>query len=460
VKTLKRTTAGVVAIAATSLVLAACSGSGAGTSSDDGRVSISVSGLPDRSKAEERTAFEERLEQFRADNPDIDIEANETLYDQQTFAAQLAGGTLPTVIAVPPGELRGLIEREQVRDVTEWVEGNDTLANIPEALMANAQDAAGRYYGVPEYAYSIGIMINRSLFEAAGLDPDDPFETWDDLRAAAKAITDATGEIGFALPTTEEYGGWLVSSMIPGMGDPVMVERGDEHVLDLLSDSVQQMFQLLHGMRWEDGSMGTNSLLSSGELGNLFAGGKIGIAPQGGDAFQHMTLVNGLPVEDYGMFPMPQDADGQGTSGGGRVSIIRPDATDEQVEAVVKWLEYLTFEPYTSEEAAVAWAEAREAEGLPVPEVGLPRVSGETYAQFMEWIEPYINVPLDQIQSYLDSADTLPIVADPPFAAGEIFAALDPAIQAVLGRADADIPALLQVAQDAAQPAVEAAQRG
>ena len=139
------------------------------------------------------------------------------------------------------------------------------------------------------------------------------------------------------------------------------------------------------------------------------------------------------------------------------MSIFRPDATDAQVEAAMKWLEFFSFEPYTSQEAAVAWAEARAAEGLPVPEVGLPRVGGDVYDQFLEWVEPYNNVPLEQIQPYLDSAADLPIVPDPLYAANDIFLAMDPVIQAVLGREDADIPALLQQAQDLAQPSVERA---
>ena len=453
----KRTATTVASIAAISLMLSACGGGEAGNGSDGERVSITVSGLPDRSKPEERAAFEGRLEQFQADNPDIDITADETLFDPQVFAAQVAGGTLPTVLAVPPGELPGLTDRKQVREVTEAVEANKTFSSLPDSLLALGRAADGGIYGVPEYAYSIGIMINRAVFEQAGLDPDKPFADWDELRAAAKQITEATGNVGFAVPATEGYGGWLVSSMIPGMGQPVMYQDGEDWTLDLTGESTVEMLELLQAMRWEDGSTSSNSIISSAEISQGLAAGQIGMSPAGGDAYQNMILVNGLPPEDYGMFPMPQGPDGVGTSGGGRISIFRPDATDAEVEAALKWLEFVNFEPYTSEEAAIAWAKARAAEGLPVPEVGLPRVGGDVYDQFMRWIEPYINVPLDQIQPYLDSASTLPIVPDPMYAANEIFLTMDPVIQAVLGREDANIPALLQEAQDLAMPAVERA---
>ncbi|ROR96890.1 ABC-type glycerol-3-phosphate transport system substrate-binding protein [Salana multivorans] len=459
-KHLRRVTTLAAAVAATSLVLAACGSGDGGDGGDgaaDGRVTITVSGLPDNSKPEERAAFEADLDAFRAANPDIDITAVETLWDPQTFSAQLAGGTLPTVIDLPPSEMNSLIANGQVKDLTDVVQASATLRDVPDAMMEFGLGPDGRYYGVPTYAYSMGLMINRDLFERAGLDPDEPLATWDDVRAAAKAITEATGEVGYATPATEGYAGWILDSALPAFGGEMMTQVDGEWVLDLTAQPIQDLLQLLHDMRWEDGSMGVNSLITDGDINNMLAAGQLGMAVRGGDAYQNMTLVSGMPKEDYGMFPMPQTADGLGTGGGGRVAIVRPDATDAQAEAVVRWLEFHNFAPYMSEENAVAWATARDAEGLPVPEVGLPRVTGEVMASFMGWIDPYVNVPMPQIQTYLDSADTLTIHGGPPYAAGEIYESFAPVIQAVLGREDADIPALLQTAQDTSMPAVEAA---
>lgn len=459
-KNLKRAVASVAGVTAIALMLGACSAPGGDDGGTDGRVSISVSGLPDRSKPEERAQFEANLEAFRAANPDIEIEAEETLWDPATFSAQIAGGTLPTVIAIPPTELKGLISRQQVREVTSAVEASETLSNLPESMLEFARGVDDKYYGVPEYAYSMGLMINRDLFTQAGLNPDTPLKTWDDVRAAAKTITEKTGKVGYAIPATEGASGWIFNATLPSFGGEMMQEVDGEWVLDLTAEPVVEALQLLHDMRWQDNSMGTNSLISDSDINTMIASGELAMAVRGGDAYQGMTLVNGMPKEDYGMFPMPQTEDGLGTSGGGRVSIIRPDATDEQVTAVVKWLEFHGFAPYLSEENAVAWATARQQEGLPVPEVGLPRVSGEAMEQFMGWIEPYINVPMGQIQTYMDSADTLTIYGEPPYATAQIFEAFAPVIQAVLGREDADIPALLQQAQDGVMPAVSEAMMG
>jgi ABC-type glycerol-3-phosphate transport system substrate-binding protein len=76
-------------------------------------VTISVSNLPPSTEAGAREAFLQRVEEFEAEYPHITIEPNEYEWAIDTFAAQLAGGTLPTVFQIPFSDflvlmLRGL----------------------------------------------------------------------------------------------------------------------------------------------------------------------------------------------------------------------------------------------------------------------------------------------------------------------------------------------------------------
>ena len=57
---------------------------------------LTVSNLPPATEEETREAFLTRVEEFEAANPDIDVEPSEYEWDVATFAAQMAGGTLPT----------------------------------------------------------------------------------------------------------------------------------------------------------------------------------------------------------------------------------------------------------------------------------------------------------------------------------------------------------------------------
>jgi len=66
---------------------------------------------------------------------------------------------------------------------------------VPNGLSLGEVD--GKTYGLA-YVFSTPIMfINRTLFEQAGLDPNQPPRTWDDVKIAGKAIAEKTGKHGF-----------------------------------------------------------------------------------------------------------------------------------------------------------------------------------------------------------------------------------------------------------------------
>ena len=73
-----------------------------------------------------------------------------------------------------------------------------------------AQDANGHIFGLPRQAYGIGLQYNRDLFTQAGLDPDKPPTTWDEVRADAKAIADKTGQAGYVQMSQSNTGGWQI----------------------------------------------------------------------------------------------------------------------------------------------------------------------------------------------------------------------------------------------------------
>ncbi len=55
----------------------------------------------------------------------------------------------------------------------------------------------GKTYGLA-YVFSTPVMfINRDLFKQAGLNPDQPPRTWDEVKVAGKAIAEKTGKHGF-----------------------------------------------------------------------------------------------------------------------------------------------------------------------------------------------------------------------------------------------------------------------
>ena len=181
-------------------------------------VTISVSNFPPTTEEETREAFLQRVEEFEAQYPNITVEPDEWEYDVSTFAAQLAGGTLPTVFQIPFTDIQGLLQRGQVADITAEVEALPYAADFNPNVLAVAQDADGAIFGVPVGAYGIGLHYNRAMFEEAGLDPDAPPTTWAEVREAAAAISEATGQAGFAQMSQNNTGGWMLTTLSYAFG--------------------------------------------------------------------------------------------------------------------------------------------------------------------------------------------------------------------------------------------------
>ncbi len=57
----------------------------------------------------------------------------------------------------------------------------------------------GKTYGLPTNNETVGLIWNAGIFREAGLDPETPPATWDDLVAYAKLIKQKTGKYGYGL---------------------------------------------------------------------------------------------------------------------------------------------------------------------------------------------------------------------------------------------------------------------
>ena len=85
----------------------------------DEPVTLSVVSLIPGSEQAAFDAFDERVAQFEDMYPNITIEAVEYEWRATTFAAQLAGGTLPDVYEIPLTDAKTLIENGQLADIDE-----------------------------------------------------------------------------------------------------------------------------------------------------------------------------------------------------------------------------------------------------------------------------------------------------------------------------------------------------
>lgn len=198
---------GAVAIAAaTALVLTGCSPSGGGSDADSGDKTLKV-WFPGNDQNEidlvTKTivpAFEKetgaKVEVTYVDWGDISTKLN----------AAFAAGTAPDVFGHGPAATADFVANDRLTPLTDYVaklsdaDRDDMAAALPGGQVDGVQ------YLMPLSNQGSLIMYNADDFTAAGLDPDNPPSTWEEVQAAAEKLTvrDGSGAItrsGLLLPS-------------------------------------------------------------------------------------------------------------------------------------------------------------------------------------------------------------------------------------------------------------------
>lgn len=439
-----------VAVLATVGALAGCTSSG--DDGTDGKTELRVATFPPGADAAAYEAFAAQEKQFEEEHPDIDIIGVEYEWEGPTFAVQLAGGSLPDVFTVPFTDSKTLLENGQLMDVTDAIEELGYTDKFNPIILDGVTGSDGKIYGFPRQAYAAALHYNRDLFEAAGLDPDNPPQTWDEIRTAAKAITDATGKAGYAQMAINNTGGWQLSSQTVARGGRTQTDNSDgtaESTID--NDATTAALQFLHDVKWEDGSFGSKVDLDWGTINQEFAAGNIGMYTSGSDIYTALVRDFGMEPSIYGMTVVPMEGDDPGTLGGGDIAVISPTVDDATKAAAVTWIDWYYMQKLMDEDAAVLDAKTLNESGQAVGTPLLPVLSRELYDESQEWIADYINVPVEQMAPFSDRIWDQTPVGEPKVKTQEVYALLDTVVQKVLTDQNADIEALLAQAQTDAQ---------
>ncbi|NNC12943.1 extracellular solute-binding protein [Planctomonas sp. JC2975] len=452
--TFRRAVAITAAVAVSAIGLTACTASGNGTTSNS-KVSITVAedvGLQPAAKKD----IENRVAKFEKKYPNITVTPQESKWTATTFAAQLAGGTLPDVFTVAFTDGKGLIQQHQVADVSTQVAQYPWSKELNASVLKNGQDSKGKLLAVPIAAYGQALHYNRQLFKQAGLDPDKPPTTWAQIRKDAKQIAQKTGKAGFATMTQQNTGGWILTTMAYALGGRGESEDGTKATVD--SDAYAQALGLLHDMRWDDNAMGSNFLYDWNGINQAFVAGQLGMYISGGGNYASLVSQNSIDPAMYGESVIPLQGKDAGALGGGTLAMVSTKATKAQQDAAVKWIDYFYMENQFDEKTAKATAKAQKDDNQAVGVPQVPVFDKATYDKYMGWIAPYVNVPTKQFSYYTDKEFAQPLLAEPAANTQDLYGALDPVVQAVLTDQNADIPALLKAANTKVQGLLDAAQ--
>jgi multiple sugar transport system substrate-binding protein len=438
-----RTIRATVLLAVAGLAVAACGSSPDNKPAAGGKVTITVTGQPPKTQEVERKLFDQDVAEFEKAHPDIDIEPHEGFMDPKTFSAKLAGGQLEDVYYVYFTDPANIIARRQAADITDQVKDFPVVQQLQQPLLDIFKDKNGKLYGLPTANYSMGLLYNRALFTKAGLDPDKPPTTWDEVRTDAKKITDLGADtVGFADLSKNNQGGWHMVTWAYAMGSRIARQDGDKWTADFNNAKVKNALNLLHEMRWTDNSMGAKQLLEATDVQQMMGSGKLGMYLSAPDNVPVLVKQFNGKYEDYGVAALPG---GQGTLLGGEGYMVNPKASPEKIKAGLTWITWKYLNPDRIETQIKQYLGEKQPIGLPA--IPTPDIwTGDVKAKQTALKTQYANVPEKNFQSYLDGNTKLKGNLEPPNAQ-QIYAVLDGVMQAVLTNKDANVDQLLTDAE-------------
>ena len=104
------------------------------------------------------------------------------------FGAAVSGGTPPDIISIDLIYVPAFASAGQMADITDLVNALPFKDKLSPAHMALATYNK-KYYATPFTAEGSVLLYNKDLFKQAGLDPEKPPTTWDEIYQDAKKIT-------------------------------------------------------------------------------------------------------------------------------------------------------------------------------------------------------------------------------------------------------------------------------
>ena len=299
-------------------------------------------------------------EAFKAAYPNIETDVQSITYNEllDKFRTALLGNAAPMVVRL---QILGGVEfaaKGYLNELKPEDIGLTAADFWPGALKSVTYE--GKTYGLPTNNETMALIWNAKVFKDAGLDPENPPATWDDVVAYSKQIHDKLGIAGYGLvakqnagntpfrfmPQLWAYGGGALdeASESPGYKDIWINNEGSKA-------AVQAAYQ----MYVVDKSVPTSALTNTqAENQAPFIAGQLGMMIAHPSEYARMNdLASKATGADkavadevvanmrYGLIPAGPDGKRAVVFGGSNIHVVKPEfveggKTDEQaVKALI-----------------------------------------------------------------------------------------------------------------------------
>jgi sn-glycerol 3-phosphate transport system substrate-binding protein len=288
---------------------------------------------------------------FMTENPDIKVNAiyagNYNDARIKALAALESGepAQLSVMFSIDLNELRELDAIVPFDDVVSTDEEKAWLNSFYPSLMENGT-SVGKTWGIPFQRSTIVMYYNKDMFAAAGLDPETPPATWDELVAAGKKLTKADGsQWGMMIPSTG-YPYWMFGALSMQNDAVLMNGSGDTTYFD--SEGVVGALNFWKSLGSEHKVM-PEGTIEWGTLRQNFLEGKTAMMWH---STGNLTAVKKNANFNFGVAMLPAGKRRGTPTGGGNFYIFKK-SSDEERAASMKLIRFMT-DPERSADWSVA----------------------------------------------------------------------------------------------------------
>ncbi|OLT20859.1 hypothetical protein BJF78_34950 [Pseudonocardia sp. CNS-139] len=218
---------------------------------------------------------QELIDQFQREHPNITIapEGGSSAELYTRVQAQAAAGDPPDIAQIGWSKLAAAADSLRLVPIDDLADAADITATtgelVPAALDAGRID--GRLVAMPFAMSTPTMFVNADLFRAAGLDPANPPTTWADVKTAAIAIHERTGEQGFYVAAANAAkSDFLTQSLINSNGGTLLSDAGS---VQLNTPAAVGALSMLGDLT----ASGAQPSIPDDDAVNLFKAGKLGM---------------------------------------------------------------------------------------------------------------------------------------------------------------------------------------
>ncbi len=261
-------------------------------------------------------------------------------YEESLTKLRSVGGTkdAPAITQVFEVGTKYMIESGYIEPMQTFIDKDNYDLSQLEDNILNYYRVDGKLYSMPFNSSTPVMIYNKDAFKEAGLDPESPPQTFNEVKEAAKKLTKKNERFGFSMLTY----GWFFEQLVATQGGHYVDNDNGRS-----DDATKAVFNGEEGLRvfnW------LNEMNKAGTFGNYGTNwDDIRAAFQTGKVAMYMDssagvagAINNSPFEvGVAYIPYPDEVERQGVAIGGASLWMSKGIAEEEQEAAWEFMKYL-----------------------------------------------------------------------------------------------------------------------